>query len=179
LNDNHIEELIDSNIKTLNSAYNLLNNLPADRFAHIQRPYFESSLGKHLRHILDHYSCFRRGYADGFIDYDQRLRETQVEVDKDYALSVLQQIIAFLSELKPLANANESLQVLMCNDENIPDGKVTQSSLGREMQFLQSHSVHHFALMAAMLRISGQFVDENFGVAPSTIVHEQTVKDTA
>jgi uncharacterized damage-inducible protein DinB len=179
LNSNHIQELIDSNVKTLLSAQRLLNTLPNDFYAQAQQPYFEASLGKHLRHILDHYLCFRRDYSKGLIDYDQRSRQCQLEVDKDYALASIKEIIEFLDGLKQEASAEQPLQVLMCNDECVPDGEITQSSLGREMQFLQGHSVHHFALMATMLRIAGHSVDEHFGVAPSTIVHENTVKDSA
>ena len=67
----------------------------------------------------------------------------------------------------------------MCNDVAAPEGEITESSLGRELQFLQGHSVHHYALMAAMMRFSGEPVDDHFGVAPSTIVHEETVKESA
>ena len=179
MTDTHLNSLIDSNISTLNAAADLLENLPAEHYAHVQQPYFESSLGKHLRHILDHYLCFRRDYSSGLIDYDQRQRDCQIEADRDCALSTIRQLRLFLMGLKNNARVDQPLKVLMCNDVAAPNGEITESSLGRELQFLQGHSVHHYALMAAMMRFSGQVVKDSFGVAPSTIVHEKTVKETA
>ncbi len=43
------------------------------------------------------------------------------------------------------------------------------SSVERELQFLRSHTVHHFALIAVILRLSGLEPGEEFGVAPSTL----------
>jgi len=178
-----ITHLIDNNIDTLQAAITLLETLPADRYTHVERPYFESSLGKHLRHIVDHYLCFQRDLEAGIIDYDQRLRDSQLESDRDYAINVIRTLQSYLKTLKTtvstIAEPDRTLNVLMCNDVDMPRGQMTHSSLGRELQFLQGHTVHHFALMAAMVRISGLHVDNDFGVAPSTLVHEKTVKVSA
>lgn len=47
------------------------------------------------------------------------------------------------------------------------------SSLGRELVFLHSHSVHHFALIVIIviiLKQRGITVEQNFGIAQSTLV---------
>ena len=179
MSNTHLDALINSNLGTLASAAELLTELSADRYTQIQRPYFESSFGKHLRHILDHYICFQRDFPKGLIDYDQRQRDCQLETDKEYALNVINTLRDFLETLKQTADENQSLKILMCNDVEVPQGEITESSLGRELQFLQGHSVHHYALMATMMRFSGEQIDSHFGVAPSTIVHEKTVKESA
>ena len=43
------------------------------------------------------------------------------------------------------------------------------SSLARELQFLTSHTIHHFAVIALILRAMDVEVDREFGVAPSTL----------
>ena len=174
-----IAGLVDSNLHTLNSALELLEQLSADLYCQIQRPYFESSFGKHLRHILDHYICFKRDLGKGKIDYDQRHRDCQLETDKDYAVNVIKDIRDFMASMKETHTSDTPLQVLMCNDVDIPGGLTTESSVGRELQFLQGHSVHHYALMATMMRFAKVSVSEDFGVAPSTIVHNNTVKESA
>ena len=55
----------------------------------------------------------------------------------------------------------------VAGDEELPDW--SQSSLQRELQFLVSHSVHHYALIRELLRQSGFDAGEGFGVAPSTL----------
>jgi hypothetical protein len=53
------------------------------------------------------------------------------------------------------------------------------SSVGRELQVLSSHTIHHFALIAFTLRVLGIEVDRNFGMAPSTLRYEQNAKADA
>jgi hypothetical protein len=45
------------------------------------------------------------------------------------------------------------------------------STVARELQFLLSHTVHHYALIALILRLQGFEPGEEFGVAPSTLAH--------
>ena len=174
-----LANLIRCNRLTLASASQLIEQLPKDKYNHIESPYFESCLGKHMRHILDHYLCFQRDLDSGVIDYEQRQRQTQLETDKDYALVVIQQLDRFLLDLEQAHTEDRAIKVLLCNDVSLPLGEATDSSIRRELQFLQGHSVHHFALIAAMLRFYGITVSREFGIAPSTLVHEDTVKESA
>ena len=171
-----LTKLINSNLHALDDLLALLLSLSQERYVDVQRPYFESSLGKHTRHVLDHYDCFRRDLPTGLINYDQRPRDERIENDKVYALSFLQELREFMQSLTTLIEVNQTLQVLMCNDVEMPDGVVTDSSVGRELQFLQGHSVHHYALMAAMLRISGDSVKTSLGIAPSTLLYNRVDK---
>ena len=60
-----------------------------------------------------------------------------------------------------------SLKVKM--DHGGPDIPWSQSSAPRELQFLISHTVHHFALIKVALRDGPRSVGDDFGVAPSTL----------
>jgi hypothetical protein len=55
------------------------------------------------------------------------------------------------------------------------------SSIGRELQVLSSHTIHHFALLAMVLRARGVSVDAEFGMAPSTLryLSSQTTAEAA
>lgn len=173
----NLSNLIQCNINTLSSASEMIKRLPAEQYNHVEKPYFESCLGKHLRHVLDHYLCFERDLEKGVIDYDQRNRNSQLETDKNYALGVIDTTIAFLDGLKD--QADQPLQVMLCNDIDLPEGELTDSTIRRELQFLQGHTVHHYALIATMLRFLGVDTSREFGMAPSTLVHENTVKASA
>ncbi len=52
-----------------------------------------------------------------------------------------------------------------------PSSAWNRSSVGRELRFLASHTVHHYALIAALLRQRGVDPGESFGVAPATAAH--------
>ncbi|MBP6670575.1 MAG: hypothetical protein KA180_14065, partial [Gemmatimonadales bacterium] len=45
----------------------------------------------------------------------------------------------------------------------------SDSSVKRELQFLVSHTVHHYALIKELLRREGFDPGAEFGVAPSTL----------
>jgi hypothetical protein len=46
------------------------------------------------------------------------------------------------------------------------------STISRELQALSSHTIHHFALIAVILRLHGIFLDPEFGVSPSTLRYQ-------
>lgn len=168
-----MSHLLACNIEILNTAKDMIRRLPADKYNHVERPYFESCLGKHIRHILDHYLCFIRDIETGTIDYEQRQRDTQTETNKDYALGVINDICDFLNRAQRQQLSDSLLSVWLCNDVALPEGEATKSSVRRELQFLHGHTVHHYALIATMLRFYGIETDRTLGVAPSTLIHEQ------
>jgi hypothetical protein len=47
----------------------------------------------------------------------------------------------------------------------------------RELEFLQSHAIHHYALIAQRLSAVGFAVPEDSGVAPSTLEHWRGLRD--
>ncbi|MEP0552783.1 MAG: hypothetical protein ABJE29_00430, partial [Balneola sp.] len=59
-------------------------------------------------------------------------------------------------------------------NEGIGEGESpwSVSSIRRELQFLVSHTVHHYALIGLILKTMDVEVPEDFGVAPSTLKHE-------
>jgi hypothetical protein len=49
------------------------------------------------------------------------------------------------------------------------DGHWNRTTLKRELRFLVSHTIHHYALIAVILKLQGFDCGPDFGVAPSTI----------
>ncbi|MGB1272192.1 MAG: hypothetical protein ACPG5T_08965, partial [Endozoicomonas sp.] len=47
----------------------------------------------------------------------------------------------------------------------------TRSGIIRELLFLQSHSIHHMAMVAVLLNLLGQNPPETFGLANSTRIY--------
>jgi hypothetical protein len=50
---------------------------------------------------------------------------------------------------------------------------VVPTTLGRELLFLSSHTVHHFALVAQYCRAAGVEPEQDFGKAPATRAFER------
>lgn len=130
-----------------------------------------SSIGGHVRHILDHFTALLDAARSGVLNYDCRERDTPVERDRRAAAARVRELIATMPPF-----TDESLgRPLHMTVMLAADGCVIEvpTSLGRELAFVQSHTIHHNALIAAMAKLLGVDVPEEFGTAPATIAHQQ------
>ncbi len=159
-----IEQLIESNITILRLGLNVVRRLTDDQYANTKNAEVAAA-GPHFRHIVDHYDCFLNGVASGRIDYDNRARDTAVEKDPKHAAMIIASVMERLRTL-PLDSARLVQVKTDCGNEE--PGWVT-STAARELQFLVSHTVHHYSLVRIALVAWGITIDPSFGVAPSTL----------
>jgi uncharacterized damage-inducible protein DinB len=129
-----------------------------------------SSAGAQFRHILDHYAALFEGIGEGRVNYDARRRDRAIEHDPSAAALDAQRWIEALDQLDV---AHGKRRVLVHSDSGGgPDcADWRESSIGRELQFLTSHTVHHYALIKLLLEWHGVSLDRDFGMAPSTRAH--------
>jgi len=132
---------------------------------------FEGAIGGHVRHCLDHVHALYHGLDDGLVDYDRRKRGVAVEQDRDAAIDAIDELIRKIRDAEHAQRPLEHpLEVAAMTDG---DGEVSRvrSTFGRELVFVLSHTVHHNAMIGAMVRAAGGDVPDYFGYAPSTIHH--------
>lgn len=167
--DATIDPLIDENIGLLRTGLQVMAAMPAPLYSEGHDRATDGGVGRHFRHVVEFYEqlLHRKG---GTVDYESRRRDARVETDPAHAASVVEGLIALLEALRssradaPLAVTTEVLDA---------DGSpvVTPSSVGRELASLASHTIHHYAIIAFLLRGSGVKLPRHFGVAPSTVRH--------
>ena len=124
----------------------------------------------HLRHNLDHFEAFFNGLAAGEVDYESRSRQTKIEDIPGLAEEAIQ---GYLEKLNQLRGSDEKfLQIREESEAGTKERLWLDSSIGRELQFLLGHTVHHNAIIAMIVDRLGIQLPEGFGVAPSTQRHE-------
>ena len=164
--------VIESNIFFLKQGIELLKDLTDELYTG-NGMYNKSGIGRHFRHIIEHYFSFN-SLSDQTIDYDDRERDERLETQRRYMISELERVADELEKFKkepelldvPIkVRSNEGI-----GQENSP---FSTSTLRRELQFLISHTVHHYALIGLILKTMGYQPDPDFGVAPSTLRYEQ------
>ncbi len=132
-------------------------------------------IGAQFRHVLDHYRCFLAGLPVGRIDYDARERDPAVEIEPVRAVAAAEQLIQGLGAL----SAEQLERPLLVNAAmgSDPDDPVdwAPSTGRRELGFLLSHTVHHYSLIGLLARQAGIEIDQEFGVAPSTLAYRKRV----
>ena len=126
-----------------------------------------SSVGRHIRHILEFYLLLVSGSFSGTISYDKRQRDIRIEEGQQFAIQTIDRL------LKGIDTLDETLTVKFEGDFTA-DGtaqNITLSSVGRELAYCIEHSIHHQAIIKAGLIILGlsELTNENFGMAYSTI----------
>lgn len=167
-----INTLATDNIRYLEQALRLLQGIPDAVYAQPAPMKLGSSVGAHLRHCIDHYDNFLAGIAVGRIDYDARRREVQLEQSRAAGMAKLEQLIAGLGAVAGRPDARLSVK-MDCGDNEDEATWWTDSSIRRELQFLISHTVHHYAIIKMVLIAGGVTVGPDFGIAPSTLRYHQ------
>ena len=132
-----------------------------------------SSIGAHVRHILERFQCFLAGLNEGRIDYDARKRDHSLETNPEAAVFALTTVSRRIEELGLNEHAGQELNIRESVHPQLAPA-LASSSVEREMVSLISHSIHHLAIIAMLARPLGYQFDSDFGKAPSTIIYEQS-----
>lgn len=157
--------LIPSLHKALNELVSLLNQLSTEDFISPCKSLSNSSIGEHTRHIIEMFQCLENQYAIGVVNYDKRNRDYRIQSDTNFALNCI-------SDTKnQLDKENRSLVL-----QQIVDGEELQieSNYFRELLYNLEHCIHHQALIkVAVLQLEHLQINEDFGVARSTIEYRK------
>lgn len=160
---------MNDNLAYLRQGIALLETLEVELFAACPPGLESGGIGPQFRHVIDYYACFLRDVQSGRIDYDQRERDTAVETDVGACRGRLTALVAELEQL-PLAELPRELTVRADANPSLPEeDQFACSSPRRELMFLASHTIHHYALIAVTLQGHGVSPGSEFGVAPSTL----------
>ena len=145
----------------LDELIGLLQQLSNEEYSDPCVQLSNSSIGEHTRHIIELFQCLENQYESGVINYDQRQRNFLIQTNTDFAI---EKIAAIQNNLDK-ENKNILLQ------QKIDGHEIqTESNYYRELLYNFEHCIHHQALIkVAVLMFSTIEIDDNFGVARSTI----------
>ena len=136
-------------------------------------PPYASPVGMHLRHVIEHYDALLFPLEPGSVDYDRRPRDRELETQPAVARARLQALKTRLLE-GPQAQLASPLQVRGLGGLAGDFEFAVDSSLGRELAFVASHAIHHFALLLGHCKQQGIPLGAQFGRAPATVAHERS-----
>ena len=157
--------MIPAIIQNLQRGINLLNSIDNQQYSNNSTPPYHSSIGVHMRHILDVFDCILRGLEEGEVDLSARKRnelaESQVSVGIDY----FEDVISRLSQL----SENDLTQMISVQDD-LGGGVVKADySLAAVLIQAHSHAIHHFASIGYIIsQLCLDLPDVDFGYNPTT-----------
>lgn len=157
--------------ENLNQIREILQIIKENHYTQKADIFSESSIGQHIRHILEFYLLLVSWSFSGTISYDKRQRDIQIEEDPKFAIQTIDRLLPGIDTL------DEKSPILFEGDFTI-DGSsqnAVQSSVGRELAYCIEYSIHHQAIIKAGLVALGlkEITCKNFGVAFSTIRYRE------
>ncbi len=159
--------LVELNLACLRQGKQMVADLDDEAYRCCDLVICDSGIGDHYRHILEHYQMFLSGYSDSFVDYDARVRDARLSTDRKFAIQATDDILLKFDLVDDL---NRHLRIKMATSKDLnKNSPFSESTVSRELQYLQSHTIHHFALISMILRSQGRRPADDFGVAPSTL----------
>lgn len=156
----------------------LLENLTNDEYSKTLALLNDNSIGQHMRHTLEFFTCLVIGRPHGHVNYDGRERDIFLESNTLEALNV----ISSLKESIEQITTNQSLKLVRQAYDQPNDATLkVETNLYRELIYNIEHAVHHMALIKIGLKEIKPTLElpKDFGVASSTIQYRQSQQASA
>jgi uncharacterized damage-inducible protein DinB len=157
--------MIDAIEKNLQRGIQLLNCISDNEYNNKTIAPYYSSIGIHLRHILDVFDCVLDGIESGNINLINRKRN---ELAENYTQNGIAYFEEILRRLKLLENADFNKIVVVSDDLGL--GIVSANyTLGGILIQVHSHAIHHFASVGYVIfQLGIELPDVDFGFNPTT-----------
>lgn len=135
-------------------------------------PAYAYPVGAHLRHVIEHYEALIVPNEPGVVDYDRRPRDRELATKTSVAHMRLQGLLRRLAGWTG-SSLDAPLQVRGLGGLAGNFHFAVTSSMGRELVFVASHAIHHFAVLQPHCAQHGIAISAEFGRAPATVAHER------
>jgi uncharacterized damage-inducible protein DinB len=163
-----MKDLVEHNLCVLEQVEALLRELTDVEHASPRPLLFGSSIGQHIRHVLEFYDCFVSSFASGAVSYDRRRRDLAIETSVSVATASARN-----SAVK-LRSISCDGALTLCSDlPGMPLASTQDTTVKRELVYLADHSVHHLAMVRIALEqyLPHVVFPSTLGIAVSTRNH--------
>lgn len=162
--------------QTLTELNHVLSQLDEAQFSRSLPIFSGSTIGMHARHVVEFYQCLLdQSFDNQRINYDNRSRDLLLQTNLDYFTEAVETVI---STLDTMGETQLKWPLSIATNEQ---AETMKSSLERELHYNLEHTIHHAALIKiGILSVApDRALPSSFGVAPSTIRHQQQKLATA
>ena len=157
--------MISAITNNLQRGIKLLNSIDENQYTDVSVAPYYSSIGVHMRHILDVFDCVFIGLESNNVDLSARKRNALVEQKISLGLDYFSEIITKLEDLKA-----ENLDIIVQVKDDLGLGVVTANyTLASILIQAHSHAIHHFASIGYIIsQLDINLPDADFGYNPTT-----------
>ncbi|MBT8317526.1 MAG: DinB family protein [Lutibacter sp.] len=157
--------MIEAIEKNLERGIQLLEYISDEEYSNTSIAPYYSSIGGHMRHILDVFDCIFNGIIERDINLIERTRNQSVENYTKSGIDYFEKTINQLNKIK-----SEDLNKILKVTDDLGLGVVTANyTLASILIQAHSHAIHHFASVGYIISQLGiQLPDDDFGFNPTT-----------
>jgi uncharacterized damage-inducible protein DinB len=127
--------------------------------------YKDLGVGRHIRHVIDHFLALKLGLPEGVIDYNRRNRDSVIERDLHAAMDLIKTIKQWIMQIEikdtnvGVVSEVDCFKTVNCS---------FTSTLSRELLYLINHTIHHAAYIKLLMRTKEVELPDYIGIAPGT-----------
>jgi len=149
----------------LNRGVRLLNSISDNQYSDTSVAPYYSSIGGHIRHILDIFDCIFVGLESKQINLSARKRNELAETKTAVALAYFDKVLHNIKSLEEV-DMDQMIEV----SDDLGKGVIVQKyTLGSILIQAHSHAIHHFASLGFIIcQLGIELPDEDFGYNPTT-----------
>jgi len=157
--------MIEAIEKNLYRGIQLLQYISDEEYSNTTIAPYYSSIGSHMRHILDVFDCVFEGLESGNINLIERKRNELAENFTSHGINYFNETI---EKLKLLDTDNFNRIVNVTDDLGL--GIISANyTLAAILIQAHSHAIHHFASVGLIIsQLSIELPDDDFGFNPTT-----------
>ncbi|SFS50188.1 hypothetical protein SAMN04487906_0585 [Zhouia amylolytica] len=163
--------IIEATCQNLTKLKNQISLLSEDQYVKPMEVLNNSTIGMHVRHVLEFYQCLIASKNSKILNYDLRNRDISIETRIKVCLAQIETILQVVCEEK--GDFQITLEADYCESEE-KECISLQTTYFRELLYNIEHAVHHMAIIKIGMKALGiEGIDDNFGVAASTIRNQK------
>ena len=149
----------------LQRGVKLLNVINDNQYSDASIAPYYSSIGIHMRHILDVFDCIFDGVETKKVNLAARKRNELAEIKVAHGLAYFENIISKLEQLQS-KNLDDVVEV----KDDLGLGMITANyTIASALIQAHSHAIHHFASIGYIISQLGiDLPDSDFGYNPTT-----------
>ncbi|WP_188463018.1 DinB family protein [Bizionia arctica] len=155
--------IIQATLRNLENTRNILSFLSNEQLSAASIPPYYSSVGSHIRHILDFYDCIL--VESVALDLTSRKRNMDVETNCKIALNYYKVVI---EKIKALEGTDLNRIVYVTDDLGLGKTEIKYTFSGLLAQ-ATSHTIHHYAIISYIFEgLDIKVLNDSFGYNPTT-----------
>ena len=156
--------------EVLNQLTTLVNQFSDEEYREKSELMSGSTIGQHVRHIIEFYHCLFDSYDGAEVCYDNRKRDLSIESSPILVDKLVQNILTNILERK-----DKPMRHLATVGVDNPKMLLTNTSWERELFYALEHAIHHMAILKIVVKVqySKVVLEDCFGVASSTLRYQQ------